>query len=128
LEEAQQLHMLRIRNAYEAKYPFKAIQKMSSAAGVKTALQRGYRSRYPGVRWQKKQDRKTKKPLDEGTGSFPETSRGFWRVAFTYNGKFVSVGSGYKDEEAAARAHDEYVRQHKLERRLFFPHPSEQKQ
>ena len=70
-------------------------------------------SGYPGVRWQKNQDRKTHKPLDEGTGSFPETSRGFWRVSFTYKGKFVSsVGSGYKDEETAARAHDDYVREH----------------
>jgi len=114
------------RAAYDAKYSFKEVQQITSGAGVKVAKQRGFRSNYPGVRWQKKQDKKTRKPLDEGTGSFPETSRGFWRVTFTYKGKSISVGSGYKDEEAAARAHDEYVREHKLTRRLHFPRPGEE--
>ena len=66
------------------------------------------------------------KALDEGTGSFPETSRGFWRVAFKYKGRFTSVGSGYPDEEAAALAHDDYVREHQLRRRLHFPRPGEE--
>ena len=125
LDEAKQLLARRRREAFDAKYSYEDAAKFSTAAGVKTAKKKGYRSNHPGVRWQKKQDRKTHKPLDEGTGSFPETSRGFWRVAFTYKGKFVSVGSGYKDEEAAARAHDDYVREHKLQRRLHFPRAGE---
>ena len=112
LDEAQQLLARRRREAFDAKYSYEDAAKFSTAAGVKTAKKRGYRTDHPGVRWQKNQDRKTHKPLDEGTGSFPETSRGFWRVSFTYKGKFVSVGSGYKDEETAARAHDDYVREH----------------
>lgn len=111
---------------FDAKYSFEEVVKISSASGVRVAKQRGYRTNYPGVRWQKKQqDRKTSKPLDEGTGSFPETSRGFWRVSFTYKGRSISVGSGYKDEEEAARAHDNYVREHGLQRRLHFPRAGE---
>ena len=125
LDEAQQLLARRRREAFEAKYSFEDIYKISSASGIKTAKKRGFRTRYPGVRWQKKQDKKTGKPLDEGTGSFPESSRGFWRVAFQYKGKPISVGSGYEDEEAAARAHDDYVRKHKLQRRLHFPRAGE---
>ena len=125
LDEAQQLLARRRREAFEAKYSFEDIYKISSASGIKTAKQRGFRTKYPGVRWQKKQDKKTHKPLDEGTGSFPESSRGFWRVAFQYKGKPISVGSGYEDEEAAARAHDDYVREHKLQRRLHFPRAGE---
>ena len=125
LDEAQQLLARRRREAFEAKYSFEDIYKISSASGIKTAKKRGFRTRYPGVRWQKKQDKKTGKPLDEGTGSFPESSRGFWRVAFQYKGKPISVGSGYGDEEAAARAHDDYVRKHKLQRRLHFPRAGE---
>ena len=125
LDEAQQLLARRRREAFEAKYSFEDIYKISSASGIKTAKKRGFRTRYPGVRWQKKQDKKTGKTLDEGTGSFPESSRGFWRVAFQYKGKPISVGSGYEDEEAAARAHDDYVRKHKLQRRLHFPRAGE---
>ena len=125
LDEAQQLLARRRREAFEAKYSFEDIYKISSASGIKTAKKRGFRTRYPGVRWQKKQDKKTGKTLDEGTGSFPESSRGFWRVAFQYKGKPISVGSGYEDEEAAARAHDDYVREHKLQRRLHFPRAGE---
>ena len=125
LDEAQQLLARRRREAFEAKYSFEDIYKISSASGIKTAKKRGFRTRYPGVRWQKKQDKKTGKTLDEGTGSFPESSRGFWRVAFRYKGKDISVGSGYEDEEAAARAHDDYVRKHKLQRRLHFPRAGE---
>ena len=125
LDEAQRLLARRRREAFEAKYSFEDIYKISSASGIKTAKKRGFRTRYPGVRWQKKQDKKTGKPLDEGTGSFPESSRGFWRVAFQYKGKPISVGSGYEDEEAAARAHDDYVREHKLQRRLHFPRAGE---
>ena len=125
LEEATRVHSRRAREAFDAKYSFEDVVKMSSASGVKTAKQKGYRSKYPGVRWQKKQDKKTHKPLDEGIGSFPETSRGFWRVSFKYKGKCISVGSGYKDEEEAARAHDNYVREHKLQRRLHFPRAGE---
>ena len=125
LDEAQQLLARRRREAFDAKYSYEDAAKFSTAAGIKTATKKGYRTNHPGVRWQKKQDKKTHKPLDEGTGSFPETSRGFWRVAFTYKGKFTSVGSGYKDEEAAARAHDDYVREHRLQRRLHFPRAGE---
>ena len=113
------------REAFDAKYSYEEVAKKQQAIGVSVAKQRGYRTNYVGVRWQKKQDKKTGKMLDESTGSFPETSRGFWRVAFSYKGKFISVGSGYKDEEAAAHAHDDYVREHKLQRRLHFPRPGE---
>ena len=126
LEEAQQVLSRRGREAFDAKYSYEEVAEKQQAVGVSVAKQRGFRTKYPGVRWQKKQDRKTRKPLDECIGSFPETSRGFWRVAFRYKGKFTSVGSGYKDEEAAARAHDEYVREHKLQRRLHFPRPGEE--
>ena len=125
VKEAQQVFSRQGRAAFDAKYSYKDAAKFSTAAGVKTAKKKGYRSNHPGVRWQKKQDRKTHKTLDVGTGSFPETSRGFWRVSFTYKGKYVSVGSGYKDEEAAARAHDDYVREHNLQRRLHFPRTGE---
>ena len=126
LEEAEKVAAQKRRAAFDAKYSFEEVQPKQSATGIKVAKQRGFRSNYPGVRWQKKQDKKTRKPLDEGTGSFPETSRGFWRVSFSYKGKFISVGSGYEDEEAAARAHDEYVREHKLSRRLYFPRPGDE--
>ena len=125
VKEAQQVFSRQGRAAFDAKYSYKDAAKFSTAAAVKTAKKKGYRSNHPGVRWQKKQDRKTHKTLDVGTGSFPETSRGFWRVSFTYKGKYVSVGSGYKDEEAAARAHDDYVREHNLQRRLHFPRTCE---
>ena len=125
MEEAQQVLSQRGREAFDAKYSYEECATMQSAVGINVAKQKGFRTNYPGVRWQKKQDRKTGKTLDQGTGAFPETSRGFWRVCFRYKGKMVSVGSGYADEVAAAHAHDEYVRKHNLQRRLHFPRPGE---
>ena len=127
MEEAQQVLSRSGREAFDAKYSYEECANMQSAVGVNVAKQKGFRTNYPGVRWQKKQDRKTGKTLDEGTGAFPETSRGFWRVSFKYKGKMVSVGSGYADEVAAAHAHDEYVRKHNLQRRLHFPRPQDEK-
>ena len=120
IEEALSLRGSRANQGKVDKYGYAELQRMNSEQGVKVALQRGHRSRFPGVRWQKKQDRKTGKPLDEGKAD-PAETRGFWRVGFSYKGKFVNVGSGYANEEEAARAHDAFCIQRNLTRRLHFP-------
>ena len=120
LKEAYALSGRRAQQIQLEKYGWESLQRMSSDAGVKVAEMRGHRTKYPGVRWQKKQDRKTHKPLDDGPVD-PETTRGFWRVCFRYKGKFYNVGSGYATEEVAARAHDTFVRANGMSRRLHFP-------
>ena len=99
------LHMRRARQRREEKYDEETLQHMYSDAGTKQAQTKGHRTRYPGVRWQKKQNRKTGKVLDDGPVD-PEMTRGFWRVSFRYKGIFYNVGSGYASEEDAARAFD----------------------
>ena len=120
LEEAYSLQGRRAQRGLVDKHGKDALHRMQSDRSVRTAKQRGLRTKYPGVRWQKKQDRKTHKSLDEGPVD-PEMTRGFWRVCFSYQGKFYSVGSGYANEEEAARAHDAYVRANGMSRRLHFP-------
>ena len=120
LEEAYTLEGRRRQQLQLDKYGWETLQRMNSETGVKVAKMRGYRTKYPGVRWQKKQDRKTRKALDDGPVD-PETTRGFWRVSFSYKGKFFNVGSGYANEEQAARAHDSFVRANGMSRRLHFP-------
>ena len=120
LEEAYSLQGRRAQRGLVDKHGKDALHRMQSDRSVRTAKQRGLRTKYPGVRWQKKQDRKTHKSLDDGPVD-PEMTRGFWRVCFSYQGKFYSVGSGYANEEEAARAHDAYVRANGMSRRLHFP-------
>jgi len=120
LEEAYSLRGRRAQRAQVDKHGKDALHRMQSENSVQSAKQRGLRTRYSGVRWQKRQDRKTGKSLDDGPVD-PETTRGFWRVSFRYQGKHYSVGSGYADEEKAARAHDAFVRANGMSRQLHFP-------
>ena len=74
-------------------------------AGLAAARAAGKYTRYPGVRCRKD----TKK----------------WRVQFASGGrKNISIGQ-YATEDEAARAHDDYVREHGLDRPLHFPRPGE---
>ena len=118
IEEAFSIVGKRANQKRLDRYTEAELYQMNSAAGVKTALLKGHRTRYPGVRWQKRQG-KTGTVLDEGSVD-PETTRGFWRVTFSYKGKRISVGSGYADEEEAARAHDAFVIENNITRKLHF--------
>ena len=98
--------------AAAAKQPYGAAG-LSRKAGTARALKQGYHVRYAGVRWQKRQDRKTGKVV-------ADENDGFWRCSFSHRGKRYSVGC-FDTEEEAARAHDAFVRRRGLERELHFP-------
>ena len=59
LEEAYTLQGRKAQQAQLDKYGWETLQRMNSDNGVRVAKLRGQRTVYPGVRWQKKQDRKT---------------------------------------------------------------------
>ena len=92
------------RAAAAAKHP-RGKAGYAMGAGLAAARAAGKYTRYPGVRCRKD----TKK----------------WRVQFASGGrKNISVGQ-YATEDEAARAHDDYVREHGLDRPLHFPRPGE---
>ena len=103
MEEAQQLLGKKAHAAAAANHPL-GETGYSMNGGVAAALAQGKYTRYPGVRWR------------------PDSSK--WRVQFSYKGKKLSLGS-HLTEEAAARAHDAYVRANGLDRPLHFPEEGE---
>ena len=105
MEEAVQLNLARAREAFDAKYTGRERQDICIKRGVASAIKYGKYTKYPGV-------------------SFRE-DRQKWRVQFSYKGKKIYVGY-YFTEIAAAKAHDAYVRTHKLDRPLHFPNENEQ--
>ena len=103
MEEAQQLLSKKAHAAAMASHPL-GETGFSMNSGVAAALAQGKYTRYPGVRWRQ------------------DSSK--WRVQFRYKGKRLSLGS-HLTEEAAARAHDAYVRANGLDRPLHFPEEGE---
>ena len=103
IEEAQQLLSKQGRAAAMANHPL-GETGFSMNSGVAAALAQGKYTRYPGVRWRQ------------------DSSK--WRVQFSYKGKKLNLGS-HLTEEAAARAHDAYVRANGLDRPLHFPEEGE---
>ena len=119
--EAKKYRAKMANRAYMEQFDAPTRRKRSSENGVKEAIKRGYRvGQYHGVRWQKKQDSKTNKVLEQGV-PVQESKLGFWRVQFRYDNKRYSVGSGYATEEDAARAMDAFVRARGLDKPLHFP-------
>ena len=91
------------RAAAVAKHP-RGEAGYAMGAGLAAARAAGKYTRYPGVRWRKDNSK--------------------WRVQFTSGGRKLSIGQ-YATEDEAARAHDDYVREHGLDRPLHFPRPGE---
>ena len=121
IAEAKKYRSKRAHQAYIEQYDAPTRRKLSSENGVKVALRRGYRvGKYHGVRWQKKQDRKTNKVIEQGV-PVQESKLGFWRVQFRHDNKRYNVGSGYATEEDAARAMDAFIREKGLDKPLHFP-------
>ena len=121
IAEAKKYRARMANQAYLEQFDAPTRRKRSSENGVKEAIKRGYRvGQYHGVRWQKKQDSKTNKVLEQGV-PVQESKLGFWRVQFRHDNKRYSVGSGYATEEDAARAMDAFVRAKGLDKPLHFP-------
>ena len=91
------------RAAAVAKHP-RGEAGYAMGAGLASARAAGKYTRYPGVRLRKDNNK--------------------WRVQFASGGRRLSIGQ-YDTEDEAARAHDDYVREHGLDRPLHFPRAGE---